>query len=97
MNIESIEIKDPLKMAARAAIEVDIKTTNGENRWCFFFTPEGIAACGDFIEGTDVRIHHGASHMIVVSEISEKIIEAALKDIENRGVLRECTRAFNPE
>ena len=97
MNIECIEIKDPLKMAARAAIEVHIKTTNGENRWCFFFTPVGIAACGEFIEGTNVRFHHGASHMIVVSEISEKIIEAALKDIENRGVLRECTRAFNPE
>lgn len=63
MNIESIEVEDPIELHNSMAIEVAIVTSNGDKRWCFFFTPEGMSACGDFIEGTNVRFHYGAAHM----------------------------------
>jgi len=91
MNIKSIEIEDPIERHKRGAIEVAITTTSGEKRWCFFFTPEGMAACGDWIEGTKVRFHYGCSHMILVSEISESIIESALRDIDKQGEIKLCT------
>ena len=91
MNIKSIEIEDPIERHRRGAIEVTVITSEGEKRWCFFFTPEGMAACGYWIEGTEVRFHYGAAHMILVSEISEAIIKAALADIEKQGMLEICT------
>ena len=94
MHIEEIIIKDDIELHKTGAIEVDIVTTNGEKRWCFFLTPEGMASCGDWIEGTKVRFHYGASHMILVSEISKTIIELALKDIENNEKLELCTIPF---
>jgi hypothetical protein len=90
--IASIEIEDPIELSKTAAVEVIVNLENGEKRWCFFFTPEGAAACGDWIEGTRVRFHYGASHMIFVSEISEKIIRAALKGIDNQGEIKSCTK-----
>jgi hypothetical protein len=50
-----------------------------------------MSACGDWIEGTKIRFHYGAAHMILVSEISEAIIKAALGDIEKQGKLEICT------
>ena len=91
MKIESIEIEDPMELHKTGAIEVAVVTDRGEKRWCFFFTPEGMASCGNFIEGTSVRFHYGASHMILVSEISKTIIESALRDIENQGEIESCT------
>lgn len=91
MNIESIEIEDAIVLHKTAAIDVALVTTEGKKRWCFFLTPEGMSACGDFIEGTEVRFHYGASHMILVSEISQEIIEAALRDIEKQGKVELCT------
>ena len=91
MKIKTYEIEDPISSHSKRAIEVSIVTEQGDRRWCFFFTPQGVAACGDYIHGTKVRFHYGASHMIVVSEISQEIIESALKDIEKRGELESCT------
>ncbi|WP_083261032.1 hypothetical protein [Microbulbifer aggregans] len=91
MNIESIEIEDPIEHHTKGAVEVLITTRSGEKRWCFFFTPEGMAACGDWIPGTHVRFHYGVPHMILVSDISESIVERALKNIESRGELEQCT------
>lgn len=94
MNIESIEIKDPIELHRTGAIEVSVTTNAGDKRWCFFLTPEGMAACGDWIDGTKVRFHYGASHMIFVSEISESIIKAALRDIDKQGMLEKCTISY---
>lgn len=94
MKIETIEIEDPIELHKTAAIEVAVVTTSGEKRWCFFLTPEGLSACGDFIEGTKVRFHYGTSHMILVSEISKEIIEAALRDIEKQGKVELCTTTY---
>lgn len=91
MNIESIVIEDPIESHRTGAIEVSVITNAGDKRWCFFFTPEGMATCGDWIDGTKVRFHYGASHMILVSEISDSIIKAALRDIDKQGMLEKCT------
>jgi len=90
--IANIEIEDPIELSKTGAIEVIVTLETGERRWCFFFTPEGAGACGNWIEGTKIRFHYGASHMIIVSEISETIIHAALKDIEKQGLINECTK-----
>ena len=93
--IASIRREDPIELSKTGAIEVLVNLKNGESRWCFFFTPEGAAACGDWIDGTKVRFHYGASHMIFVSEISEEIIHAALKDIEQKGEIEACTKLIS--
>ena len=51
------------------------------------------ANAGDWVPGTEVRIHY-APNMIVVSEISEEVIEAALRHLASTGELEECTRAY---
>lgn len=94
MNILSIEIEDPIEHHKTGAIFVTVVMSTGEKRWCFFFTPEGMSSCGDFIEGTSVRFHYGASHMILVSEISQAIIESELKNIEKLGEIELCTRPY---
>jgi len=91
--IVNIEIEDPIELSKTGSIEVIVTLDTGERRWCFFYTPEGAGACGNWIEGTKVRFHYGASHMIIVSEISETIIRAALKDIEKQGLINECTKS----
>lgn len=91
MKIERIEIEDSIGSHKTMVIEVSVVTSEGDRRWCFFFTSEGISASGDFIERTKVRFHYGAAHMIVVSEVSVQIIEAALLDIEKQGKVELCT------
>lgn len=90
--IANIEIVDPIELSKTGGIEVVVKLEDGKERWCFFLTPEGASSCGYWITGTKVRFHYGAPHMIVVSEISEEIIRAALKDIENQGLIESCTK-----
>ncbi len=54
-------------------------------------TPEGLRNCGDWIDGTKVRFHYGAKHMIVVSKISKSIIESALHSIDSDNEIYNCT------
>ena len=89
--IKRISIEDPIESHSRMAIEVVIELDDDSKRCCYFFTPAGLSNCGDFVEGTQVRLHYGAPHMFVVSEISTEIIEAALVQIEKRGELEQCT------
>ncbi len=91
MKVETIEIEDPIELNKTGAIEVAVLLDSGEKRWCFFFTPEGMSACGDYVPGTKVRFHYGAPHMILVSEISESIIYEALREIEKQGEIISCT------
>ena len=89
--IKSISIQDPIEIHTSRAIEVVVELNDGAKRWCFFFTPQGVTKCGDFIAGTKVRIHCGASHMFIVSEISKEIIETAIKQVARQGELEQCT------
>ncbi len=73
-------------------IEVTVELTSGERRWWYFMTSGALARCGDIIAGTNVRLHFGAPHMIVVSALSPEIIERALRQIDAQGELLTSTR-----
>jgi len=89
--IKSIIIEDSIDSHIKRAIEVVLNMTDGTKRWCFFLTPQGASRCGDFIEGTKTRIHYGAPHVFIVSDISKEIIESAIKQAEKEGNLLQCT------
>ena len=46
---------------------------------------------GDFVEGTQVRLHLGERHMILVSELSETIIDRVLSSLYASGELLSRT------
>jgi hypothetical protein len=71
---------------------VKVKFTDGRVGWCFFITPTALATVGDRFDGTEVRAHLGVPHMIVVSEISQDIIDRTLRGMEADGELLEHVR-----
>lgn len=85
--MQSFRIEDPLDQPSQGAVEVVVTMDDGSERWCFFFDPDRLALVGDRIEGTEVRLHLGVRHMIVVSELSEEIIERALRQLDGGGDL----------
>ena len=91
-TIKSYTIKDDLALADHLGIEVTVTFTDGRFGWCFFMTPSAQATGGDWVDGTEVRVHLGVPHMIVVSEISQDIIERILRRMERDGELLEHIR-----
>jgi hypothetical protein len=58
-------------------------------------TPAALAACGDFIPGTNVRFHYGESHMIVVAgRLDRPLIERVLRNLDASGELEQCSRSL---
>ena len=94
-TLRRIKITDTITDFPTSAVDVEVELSNEQRRWCFFVTPDTLARNGDLLDGTDVRFHYGAPHMIVVSEISETIIKKALLEIESQGELIECTRQIS--
>ena len=75
-------ITDPLTWSVEVTVEFE-----GQKRWLFFVTPQVLASVGDFVEGTQVRLHLGERHMVVVSELSESVIDKVLKQpLRCRGI-----------
>jgi hypothetical protein len=91
-RLHQIKITDTIDDSQTSSIEVEVELSNGQHRWCFFVTPELLAKQGDFIEGTEVRLHYGVPHMVVVSEISEDIINQAVLEIYRQGALIDCSQ-----
>jgi hypothetical protein len=85
--LRSYTIEDDLARAHEAAVEVTVTLADERRRWCFFMTPAALAACGDVVEGTRVRLHLGEPHMIVVSELTPDVIERVLRELEAAGEL----------
>lgn len=83
----NFQIDDPIETADRLAIEVTVTLPGGEHRWCFFMTPEALRACGDLVPSSNVRVHLGAPHMIVVSRLDENVIRTVLSDLSDQGAL----------
>jgi len=91
--LKSFKIEDDLSIQDTGAIEVIIYLNSDERRWCFFMTPKALQNCGDWIEGTQIRFHYGAPHMIVVAAKSnESLIEKTLKNIDQRGEILLCSQ-----
>ena len=85
------KINDPIVEPLTGAVEVTIDFGSGRKRWCFFATPQVLASVGDWVEGTQVRVHLGVSHMIVVSELNEGIIDRVLRQLNAEGQLEAHT------
>jgi hypothetical protein len=72
-------IDDPITGSPAAAVEVTIDFGGGRKRWCLFVTLEQLASNGDWVDGTKVRVHLCETHMIIVSELNEDIIDRVLR------------------
>jgi hypothetical protein len=88
-------IDDPITDPLTNSVEVTIDF-EGQRRWLFFTTPHLLASVGDFVEGTKVRVHLGERHMIVVSELSESIIDRVLSSLYASGELLSRTLRLEP-
>lgn len=93
-KLKSFIIDDDLAAANVGAVEVIVTLADESRRWCFFFTPEGLSACGDLVPGTQVRYHVGVPHMIVISEINEEIVDQVLRALDHQGELISSTMAL---
>jgi hypothetical protein len=92
----SYTIDDPSAEPLTCCVEVTVDFDGGHKRWCFFATPQVLATCGDWIEGTCVRLHLGVPHMIIVSELSEGIIDRVLRRLYTEGQLEAHTAPVLP-
>jgi hypothetical protein len=93
-SIASYGIDDRLDRPDEGAVEVVLALSDGQRPWCFFFTPERMSLVGDLVEGTQVRMHLGVKHMIVVAELTRDIIDRVLHELEAKGLLLEHTHPF---
>jgi hypothetical protein len=94
--LQSYTIEDDLALADRMGIDVTVELTDGRLAWCFFMTPSALADAGDWVQGTEVRVHLGVPHMIVVSEISADIIDRILRQLDADSELLEHVRIEIP-
>jgi hypothetical protein len=83
-------IDDAIESPLTASVEVTIDFPSGK-RWLFFVTPAQLATVGDFVEGSQVRVHFGERHMIVVSELTPEVIDAVLRELMRSGDLESRT------
>lgn len=85
-------LDDDLEAQDTRAIEVTLHLPDGTRRWCCFMTPAALAACGDQLDGTDIRIHYGSPHMIVVAgRLTEDTIARTLQQIDRAGEIERCS------
>lgn len=77
--------------------EVTIKFSNGEFRWCIFITPQQLSQGIMTVPGTDVPWAYRNHHLIIMNEISDELIDAALREIDQQGDLIDCTKPLDPD
>ena len=84
-------IDDKILDSLKDTADVTIDFGNGQKRWCFFITPQQLAANGSLVQGTKIRWHLGTPHMIVVSELTETVIAKVLAELFEKRLLEEHT------
>ena len=89
--LRSYRIDDAIADADQGAVEVTVTHADEQRRWCFFVTPAALAVVGDFVDGTETRLHLGELHMIVVSELSQDVVDRVLRQLEADGELLRRT------
>lgn len=78
-------------------MEVTVKLSTGELRWCLFSTPNFLAQSGNFVPGTQARFHYNMPHLIVINQITPEIIEKTLRYIDTQNKLIACTLRLDPD
>jgi hypothetical protein len=86
------EIESPLTCSVEVTIDFPSR-----KRWLFFVTPELLATVGDWVEGSQVRVHLCERHMIVVSELTPAVIDAVLRDLMRSGDLESRTLPYSDD
>ncbi|HEU5380771.1 MAG TPA: hypothetical protein VFV38_35555 [Ktedonobacteraceae bacterium] len=95
LKVARILSADSIEGSQVPSSEVTIELSDGQRRWCFFMTPDGLAQLdGEKRLVSACLIMYDASHMIVLSKISLQSIEEALSYIECQGKLLACTRSL---
>lgn len=93
MALPPYTIDDPITDPLTYCVEVTLDF-GGQKRWLLFASPTVLATIGDFIDGTQARMHLGERHMIVVSELNETVIDKALCYLHDEGELVSRTLPF---
>ncbi len=83
-------IDDVIERPLMCSIEVTIDFPRGK-RWLFFVTPDLLARVGDYVDGSQSRLHLGERHMIVVSDLNTEIIDKVLRQLADAGDLESRT------
>jgi hypothetical protein len=77
------------------SVEVEVELSDGQRRWCWFVTPEGLSRLCQLQLGPERLIMYAAPHMVVVSAITEAVINQALRHIDAQNELLDCTRPYD--
>jgi len=93
--ITDIVIDDDLNDPSTASVEVTVKLSNGEDRWCFFATPDMLARSSQIQLDEGVINMYGVRHLIVVSTVTGGMITQSLEAIDRQGELMNCTLPVN--
>ena len=99
VRVQSIEFEEPEWVDAPrdGALIVFLHLSDGSIRWCFFHSPETLRKSGDLLPDTDVRIHGGANHMIVLSTLTRETVRVAIKHLDDTHQLLEFSRSCSVE
>jgi hypothetical protein len=95
-TLQSYTVDDQIIDRNNAVVEVTVKLSTGELRWCIFATPRALTANGGWIPNTKVRWHYGNRHIIIANEITNDLIEIMLNHLDTQNELINCTIPLNP-
>lgn len=77
---------------ATHGVEVVFEFSDGQRRWCWFTTPGQLAELEQERFGDERLVMFGVPHMIVVSAITQDVIDRTIAHLEQQGRLVSCTR-----
>lgn len=89
--LTEVIIQSEIIESLESSIEVVVKLSDNQVRWCFFVTPHILLTMNQFQSEDGIVNMYGAPHMIVVNKMSREIIQQALKFIDSQGELESCT------
>ena len=90
-TLDEYHLDDPLEPGTDSTVEVTVRLSDGEERWCAFATPAALGRSGSWVEGTRVPFRYGNRHLIIAGELSEELIGRMLRYIDSQGALTECS------
>ncbi len=83
--------RDASAEGSRGTIEVEVELSDGQRRWCFIVTLEGLSHLTQAQPRTARLFMYGAPHMIVVNAISHDVIDEVLHYLDSQNELIACT------
>ncbi len=88
-TLQSWEFEDSDFDRFRANVEVNLTLSDGSQRWSLFMTPTNLS---DLLSGDHAEPAIQGCHFVVVSELSQRQVNAALQYLQQQGRLLEASR-----